>query len=372
MARWLALVYFTSFTVVGGMIPYLALELRARGLGGVNLAIAMGALPMGRLLAAPLWSLLADWLKAPGWVLRGGAFMALAGVSLLCLGPVGVAVPAVFLFAVGRAPMGPVVDALTLQVLGEDKGAYGRVRRWGSIGFLLATLASAALHEHFGLSPLIFGAIASGGLLVMVSALPTGDEVARNRLGPALRVLGKDRVLWGLLLASALHFSAHIGATSFLAVHMDAMGMATTWTGVALAVGVAVEVGIMSRADKLFAWWTPERVFLGAVALALPRWLLTAAAPTALSLVVLQGLHGFTFGAFWLAGVALIAKRAPPEVAASAQGLFAASVGGVGALMGMVGGSFIVESSPTHHIFLWGAGVSVLAILVTWFTFDDR
>jgi PPP family 3-phenylpropionic acid transporter len=372
MARWLAFVYFTSFTVVGGLIPYLALELRARGIAGVSLAFAMGALPMGRLVAAPLWSLLADWLRAPGWVLRAGALVALAGASALWMGPLGMAVPAVFVFALGRAPMGPVVDTLTLETLGEDKGAYGRVRRWGSIGFLLATLASSILHDKLGVSPIAFGAVASAGLLVTVIALPTGGALARTRLGPALRSLGRDRVLWGVLIASALHFSAHIAATSFMAVHMDALGMATTWAGIALAFGVGVEVWIMSKAARLFAWLTPERAFFAAVVLALPRWLLTAITPSALGLVLLQGLHGFTFGAFWLAGVAIVSKRAPPEVAASAQGLFAASVGGVGALLGMVGGSFVVDTSPTHHVFLWGAGAAVLAILVTWKTFHDR
>ena len=94
------------------------------------------------------------------------------------------------------------------------------------------------------------------------------------------------------------------------------------------------------------------------------RWLLMFHAVHPVWLIGLQALHGITFGAFWLAAVAMVSKRAPDEIATSAQGLLSASVGGMGAALGMVGGSIVVEYWSTEWVFAFGAAMAVLANLV--------
>ena len=49
---------------------------------------------------------------------------------------------------------------------------------------------------------------------------------------------------------------------------------------------------------------------------------------------LVQALHAVSFGFFWLAGVQMMAERAPVSVLASAQSLFSAASYGVGALGG--------------------------------------
>jgi hypothetical protein len=61
--------------------------------------------------------------------------------------------------------------------------------------------------------------------------------------------------------------------------------------------------------------------------------------------------------------VALISRRAPPEVATSAQGLLAAAVGGVGSAIGMIGSSKIVELGTTTDIYHAAQVVSLLALV---------
>jgi PPP family 3-phenylpropionic acid transporter len=121
----------------------------------------------------------------------------------------------------------------------------------------------------------------------------------------------------------------------------------------------------MSMSERIFRRFEPRHVFLFAVMLALPRWLLTAWIREPWVLVGLQALHGVTFGAFWVAGVAVVSRRAPPQVANSAQALLGVAVGGLGAGLGMTGGGLIVSWAPTWHLFLWGAGAAGLAILAT-------
>ena len=60
-----------------------------------------------------------------------------------------------------------------------------------------------------------------------------------------------------------------------------------------------------------------------------PRWL-TGTSDALLVLVAMQALHAFTFGASHLGAIYFIAHRFPAAVSASAQGLYAAIVAGLG------------------------------------------
>ena len=343
-------------------MPYLPKLLLERQITGVWLAAAVGALPLGRLLAGPLWSVITDRTQAPKRVLLCGSILGLAGLCWLTVAEGAATVLAVLVLSMGRAPMGPVVDALSLQALGQQKADYGRLRRWGSIGFIVGALGSGFIWSELGISPLDLGIILSISLILLIAGMPIHRSVSTTHILPALRALAGDRALLWLLLAAALHFAAHVGSTSFLAVHLKELGYPEYWTGIILTMGVSVEIVLMSRSRSLLKRFSPSRIFLAAMLVATPRWLLTAMVDSAWLLLLLQAGHGFTFGAFWLAGVALISSRAPVGVETSAQGLFAASVGGVGAMIGMVGASFIVDHFPTHHLFLWGAGAGGLAI----------
>jgi PPP family 3-phenylpropionic acid transporter len=367
LLRWrLPLFYMLSFSILGAVVPYLAAALIARGVTGWILAAAVGALPLGRLVAGPLWSVWTDRTQAPKQVLILGSLISIAGLVWLMVAESAWTVGAVFLLSVGRAPLGPVLDAITLDALGDQRRDYGRLRLWGSLGFIIGAMGSGLVWEHLGLSPLQLGIVLALPLLVLTIEMPLERGIRSSPMLPALKVLASDRALPWLLLAAALHFASHVGSTSFLAVHLSALGYSEDWTGLILATGVTVEIVLMSQARRLLSRFSARTIFLAAMLVATPRWLMTAAVDSAWLLLLLQSGHGFTFGAFWLAGVALISQRAPQGVETSAQALFSAAVGGVGAMLGMVGASVIVDHQPTHNLFLWGAAFSVLAIAAAW------
>lgn len=360
---WLSLTYAGSFAVLGAVMPYLALDLQRRGLNGLMLTAAMGALPLGRLLAGPAWSLLADVTRSQRQILRVSCGLALLGLSGTIWSTGWVCVLSVLLLAIGRSPMIPVVDGLTLQTLGGDQARYGLVRRWGSVGFLLATLAAPLALQYFPIPALLPGLVLSALLWMMVWRLPDGTPQTGARLGPALQSLGRDRSLRWILACAALHFAAHIAATSFLAIHMASLGLSEMWAGVALALGVLVEIILMSRGPLLLSRVGPERLMVMAIGVAFIRWVLTALASTGWQLLLLQCTHGFTFGAFWIASVALVSARSAPAVKTSAQGLLSAAVGGIGSFIGMTTAGLVTASTDTRVIFVFGAGFAAASAL---------
>jgi PPP family 3-phenylpropionic acid transporter len=366
LQAWLPWVYAVSFTGLGALVPYLALTLKRQGIEGWTLAFALGALPLGRLIAVPLWSLAADMFQAATWILRLGAAVGCVGAGLLwgwTGGSVALLMTAMVLISVGRAPSGAVLDGIALSTLPSgDRNAYGRFRRWGSVGFLLSVFAVGWLAEHAGIRPFDAVFAAAIAFFAVTMAMPSLGRVERVRIGVAFRALARDPHVWWVLLVAAVHFAAHVAITAFLAVHLDGLGYSSTWTGAALALGVSVEVIVMSFAPQLLNRWHPSTLYLGATVVGLLRWFAMGATDSGTLLVLLQGLHGVSFGVFWIAGVALMDRRARPEVATSAQGLLAAAVGGLGSAMGTMGASLVVSAMSTHALFTAAQIVSAVAV----------
>jgi MFS transporter, PPP family, 3-phenylpropionic acid transporter len=359
--RVLPPLFFLALAVVGAVYPFLALDLRERGVSPLDLALTMSIAPLMNLFAAPLWGAWADRSQQAGRLTALAAGLGVVGVLLLALAPVALVPAAMLVFGFARAPTGPLLDGMAVLALGGDRGAYGRLRRWGSLGFLGAVFAAPLLWEHLGLSPLLQGALLGVFFFLLSLALPAGERLPARPILPALRAMAGDPVLPWLLALGALHFSAHVAGTSFLAVHFDAIGIARSWSGAVLALGVAVEIALFSVSPWLLRRFGAWRLMGLAVAVALPRWVLTGLFDGLLPQIALGASHGLSFGAFWIAGVALISERAPPGLELSAQGLWSAAVGGLGALLGNLSAALVIAVAPTRAMFAAAAVAAAVA-----------
>lgn len=354
----LKLLWCVALAWMGAVMPWLAPALHRRGLSGWAFALAMAAFPVSRLLAGPAWGLLADRLRDQSRPLLLAAGLTAVATAWLWLGDA--ALLAVVVLAAVRVGVGPLLDGLTLQRHGAD---YGRVRAWGSAGFLVAVFGASALREHLDVSPLALASVLATATFALAALLPRSAPAAPVALGPALRAMAGDPALLGLMAVSALHFAGHAGYDAYFTTHIASLGLTPTWAGAGIAGGVAVEVGVMMAAPRLLTRFGDEALVGAAVALAIPRWLLTAALPGAW-VVPLQAVHGLTFGLYWVGGIALVGRRAPPELRNSAIAAFGASAGGVGAALGNTVGGLLVEGPGPRAVYVAAAGSACAALLV--------
>ena len=177
---WVALLYFASVAVLGAVMPYIALHLKSRGLSGWPMAAAMGMLPLGRLVAGPAWSMLADRLQIHGSILRIATVLAVFGLAATSDVSGWWASPAMLLLSIGRAPMAPVVDGMALAALGENRADYGRLRRWGSIGFLISVALVPLLVTWLPIGQLTPGIVLAVGLAMLTWVLPSPPPSPRR------------------------------------------------------------------------------------------------------------------------------------------------------------------------------------------------
>src|SRR5262249_25843397 len=103
-----------------------------------------------QLVTPPLVGLAADVWRARGWVLRGqAALTALAFLGFLVPTPPSVLVAVAALFYLGRAPLGSLADASAVEHARVSADSYGRLRLWGTVGFMIAVVAGGVITDRF-------------------------------------------------------------------------------------------------------------------------------------------------------------------------------------------------------------------------------
>lgn len=358
---------------IGAFGPFLGLVLDRLGHSAAVIGGLLALVPLTRILSTPLWSLIADRYRVGTRILQAATLCtALVAVAVASgrLEPAGVALVLV-VFAFVRAPVGPILDGLTvrsLEAAGESTTRYGRIRLWGSVAFLAVAGAAAVVADtvEIATAPVALAAVAWGVGFLVLLRLPAGQAGPPVRLGPALRVLAGRRGLGLVVLALPLHGLGLNAYDGWYALHVEQLGLASTWTGVALALGVSLEIAVMALSARVLARARPETLVIAGMAVAAVRWALTAVVSDPVLLTLLQAFHGVVFAVFWIGVVELFRRAAPPEVRASAQAVIMTACYGVGPLLTSTAGATLVDAHGTGALFCVASVAAALGAVLTW------
>lgn len=355
--------YFVLLGLLGAMGPYLTKEFESKDLAYFSLFLSMPAL-VG-LFVTPLWGMLADrfpnirlWMTLATLCVIGGVagLMNMQGPWLYgCM----------FVYALGRAPLSPLLDAITLNVVQKD---YGSLRLWGSIGFTIIMVLCSLLDENIGVSPLYVALALGVVLLMLVSQLPVPQRVQSEDIFSQLPAVLQNRELVWLLISSALHFSSHAANTSYLAMYIESLNSSTLWTGAAITGGIVVEVLVLAYSSSLLERFSPQRLFTMAAVIAFVRWVFMYFALSGWWVFFCQLSHGLTFGLFWIAVVSWIEQITPAELKNTGQSLLGSSVGGIGVALGIFLATQVVESSMLRDIYVLNISLGFLTLLALGYT----
>jgi MFS transporter, PPP family, 3-phenylpropionic acid transporter len=334
----LRLYYVAAFGALGAYLPYFPAWLTLQGYVGFEMSAITALLPAMSIVAPPLFGLLADSFGLRSSLLRlssAGACVAFIAISLQTLAgqPPRFAplFAAVLVFALFRSPMILLADVVAL----EQAPDYGRLRLWGSLGFLgMALVAGNWLDGAASVG--IPATIAVCLLLAFFSAawLPAGPAVPARPAWTQAKSLLKSSDFVLFLLAAFLWLAAHAGYDLCITLHLRDLGASGRVVGAAWAIATGIEVAWMAGSTRVLKVVGPQRLFAVGVAAAALRWLLLGSITQVWWLLLLQPLHALSFGVVWIAAVAHLKERSQPALA-TAQGLFgsALSLGGVSGML---------------------------------------
>jgi MFS transporter, PPP family, 3-phenylpropionic acid transporter len=361
------------FAVVGIVSPYLGLYLDGLGLNASDIAMLLALPQVTRIFAPPMWGWLADTSKRPDLILKLSA-----AAMVLCALAMAWAAPSVWLIAVVlllfywfSAAQMPLVEAYAIQVSRGHAGAYGDMRVWGSLGFILTVLLFGVFIDVAGRQSLPWVlAILCLGLWFICRRFTEPPEsvltLAAEPIAPQMRLA---KVQW-VLASCVLHVFAHSALYAFLSLYLARQGYSATAIGALWATGVLTEIIWFKVQQRFFNRISSSTMLMVCAGVGLIRFgTLGALDGVALNvfsvglLIVLQASHALTFAAHHTAAMNKMHEWFDDGQQSRAQSIFVALVYGVGGAAGAVVAGHLWEGySPPFAFF--GAALASFAALI--------
>lgn len=361
--------YFAYYALIGAFTPYWSLFLDERGIEPALIGVLMSLWYATRILAPSAWSFLAARSTRPVRWLRIGCIAALVTYLpfLFPLGLTGLVIAMLAWCSFFNAVM-PQFEALTLSHLEGRTEHYGRIRVWGSIGFIAVVGAFGFAFDHVAVAYLPWLMLPLLGGLVAASL---HNEYGKRSVD-AEQAEGFSTLLWRreviVFLALAFLMQISFGPYyTFFSLFLAEHGYKHSALGAFWALGVAVEIGVFVFSAPLLSRFPARRVVLIALALAAVRWVATALWPENLLLMCLAQLsHAITFGAFYAACMQLMAEYFPGRAAGHGQGVFYGFSSGVGGVVGALIAGQAWKLGGGALAFEVAGGAALLAAFIAW------
>lgn len=369
---------------LGLVYPFQAVWFQqSAGLTGAQLGMVLALRPIMGIVFQPLWGRVADRTGARARVLAlvlVGASIAFAALPWVDgLVAIVLVVAAASIFGTSVMPLGVSVS---MAALGDDASArFGRVRVWGTVGYLILLVSFPRLLEAWreregladaagepGLGALFIGmgifCLLAG---VVVGGVPIrGSAAARSRAGD-VRLLLRHRPYRRVLIFMFLGQAMLTGLIQFFPLLVEHRGgdlvdVSNLWVPM-LVVEILLVFFSSQAADRYGAKWLIV-VGIGADGL---RWVLTLIAPSLVWMAAPQLLHGVVIAGLIIGAAHYVEQVVPERLRATGQAGLAMVGYSCATAFSNLGTGFLLDRFGTEAPFwVGGASAILLAIVAIW------
>ncbi len=362
------------FGFIGLFSPYAPLWYQSLGYSTFAIGALTSMQSATRIFAPYAWGWSADHSGRREPLLRlaiGGALVSSLGFFLFRdYAWIAVVTVLLMLCTAGVVPISEAVLSQHVSHEGQvDIGRYGRVRLWGSVGFVVVgTISGFVLElngvEHFPLLCTVVLAL----LLLAAFQLPPPSEPTLTEpvIKGALAVLREPVVAW-FFAGTFLTVLAHTSLYAFYSLYLASLGYGKGAIGLLWSAGVAIEVAWFAFQGR----WVKRLPVHGWLALAAAVSALRFAAIAAFAshaavLVFAQILHAVTFAAQHSACIAVISRHFPGRLRSRGQALYTVLGYGASGVLGGVAGGALSERFGFAAVFWAASVISLVAVASCW------
>jgi PPP family 3-phenylpropionic acid transporter len=367
LVRWaFGSFFFLYFAYVGLVSPYASLFFLDRGFTVIEIAVLMSMLQVTRIVGPFSWGWLSDYLSNRiGIIQFCSCLAALVFIVIFFLHDYIGFFIWMFVLHTILSSLTPLGESATVHALFKDNSfdkRYGRLRLWGSIGFITMVLFAGELFQRKGIElyPIV------GCFVLIALALTTfflhEPKVERRKMvkGELLVVLLNPDVRWFLLSGFFMQF-AHAALYVFYSLYLADLGYDKLQIGLFWALGVFAEVIFFYFQSKILSRLDPEVVLQASFAIGVIRFVLMAFLPFTFVLILAQVMHAGTFAAHHSAATKLLQRWFTGPLQARGQALMATVSYGFGGTAGGLFAGWIWEASQPRDVVIVSAFACGLA-----------
>jgi PPP family 3-phenylpropionic acid transporter len=366
--RRFSIFYFFYYAALGAYTPYVGRWVDALGHGGFVVGGMLGLWYASRIIGPPVWAALTSRSAVPGqWFVAGSALTLLTFSAFLFTQSAWALLTVMAVFGFFYNAVMPQFEAMTLTALGPRANLYGRLRVWGSIGFLIVAGTYGALMDEVGAQYFAWITLPLF-VMMLVSAWPHRHDKPPEHIATVQDAghLWKRPGVRRFLLVALLMQIGFGPFYVFYTLHLQAAGHSGAVIGMLWAVGVLIEIAMFWQAPRLIARFGAGPLLMACLAVTVLRWTVTALFAHSLSIMLLaQTTHALSFAIFHACCMRLMTDYFPGKRAAAGQSLLYGFSSGVGGVLGAGMAALAWESAGGGTLaFLLGAAVTALAWIV--------
>jgi len=360
-----ALFFFAYYGYVGVFSPYASLYFADRGLSATQIGILMSLMQVMRIFGPNLWGWVADQSQRRVLVLRLTSIVAALSFCGMFVGQTFL-----FFFALMvtvnllTSAQGPISEALMLSSMRGDLTHYGRVRLWGSVGFIvLVTLSGYAL-DWQGIELMPWIALL---MLVMVTSVTFSlheEPASQHTQQPnSVRELLSRKSVLSFFASTFLMIAAHSSLYVYYSLYLSDIGYSKTVIGLMWSLGVIAEILFFFYQAPLFRRFGVRKLMLFSLAIAVIRFLMIGWGAQSLSVLLFaQVLHAATFGVHHSASVATLQRWFAGPLQARGQALYISISYGLGGTLGGLLLSACWDTFGARWVYVLAAIMSLLGL----------
>ena len=360
--------YFFYYSIVGTFMPYWSLYLQDQGFDFNEIGILSSIAIITRFFAPFIWGWIADksgkrmllvriatWMEAVIWFLIFIIPNNFQSIAMLML-----------IFSFFQNAILAQFEGVTLFWLGEKRAElYGKVRKWGSVGFIVGVFSIGALLEIVPISmlPIMLLCIAFTAFIWSFTIKePHHAPQAQTQLEPLLPIL-KRPVVAAFFSIEFLMLFAQAPFYSFYSNYLKQAGFGTTEIGFLWSVGVIAEIIMFAYATLFlnkFSWR-----FLVSLCLAMTglRFVVVGLFPEVfIAQFISQTFHAFSFGLFHVIAMRIIFQNFSLGQQGRGQALYS-TMWGLGVASGSVLAGHFWQQLSGQWIFILAGCTTILGFL---------
>ena len=367
-----ALFFFAYYGYVGVFSPYASLYFADKQISATQIGILMSMMQVMRIFGPNLWGWVADHTRRRVWVLRLTSVAAACVFTGMFWGEsFAYFFALLILLNLFTSAQGPLSEAQMLSAMRGDLTHYGRLRLWGSVGFIVAVMVSGQLLDTWGIAwmPAIALALL---LLVVVAAAGMREEQqgAHAEVAPSVRLLLREREVIAFFVSTFLMVAAHAALYVYYSLYLAQIGYSKTVIGLMWSLGVIAEIAFFYWQAPIFRRYGLRWLMLMSLMVGVGRFLLIGFGAESLILLLLaQVLHAATFGVHHSASVAVLQRWFAGPLQARGQALFISVSYGLGGSLGGLLLSACWDKFGPASVYVLAAVMCALGWVAAWFSF---
>jgi MFS transporter, PPP family, 3-phenylpropionic acid transporter len=368
-----ALFFFAYYGFVGIFAPYTSLFLSSKGMTAAQIGVLMSLMQVMRIFGPNLWGWVADHTQKRVAVLRITGMAALFAFSGLFGSQTFlqffVVMIAINLFT---SAQGPLSEAFMLSEMHGDFTYYGRLRLWGSIGFIIAVAITGQLLDWYGIDLMLWAGLSLLVLLLIASLrMQESPHVEVVHDVPSILGLLRRREVIAFFTSTFFMVAAHASLYVFYSLYLEKIGYTKTIIGMMWSLGVMVEIVFFYYQAVIFRRFGVRNLMMASLLIAVVRFsMIGFCAHSLVWLLIAQILHGVTFGTHHSASVMTLQRWFSGHLQARGQALFISISYGLGGTVGGLILSIFWDYSP-RSVYLMAAlfaliGAGAAALSYRW------